>query len=159
MVDHHQLWFGPTRTGMMDSRRFTPYGTCGAHPIVYGTVEVELPFQIPLPVLYGTPSATQPTGGTPETTANAETKQTTTEEEESSVGGSYCSPIPHVVDRLPDVRCHTPGTPAAKGYHASTASGPRGVPADYGRGLKPREGIGASRATRMQVLVSIYPAS
>jgi len=144
VLNHHQLRSGATRTGVMDSRWFTPYGTYGARPIIYGTAEVGQSTQVPPPIPYNTWSTIQPTGGIPETTANAEQHQPNTEEEESAVGDFYCSPIPHVVDCLFDVRRLRP------------AIGTRTAHAGYGCGQKSRKGIGGSQATRMQSLVSTF---
>jgi len=100
MLNYHQPQSGATRSGVIESRRFMPYGTSAARPNVYGTAEAGASNQMPLPILYDTPQITQPTGGTPEATADAETNQTTTEEEKTPVSDFYCPPIPRVTDCL-----------------------------------------------------------
>ena len=133
---------------MGDSRRFMPYGVYVPRHSVHGVVEAGPSTQRYPHIPYGTLPTIQPTGRIPETTANAEQNELTTEEEESSVSGFYCSPIPHVADCLLDVRRPRPDSPAAKGHHASTVGGPRRVLTGYGHGRRSRGGTGRSRATR-----------
>ena len=154
MQNHHQPQYGATRTGMMDSRRFTPYGEYNARLIAKRPTVAGLPTHVHLPVLHYAPQTIQPTGGLSETAANAEKKQTITEEYESPVSDFYCSLIPHVIDRLFDVRRPKPGAPVVKGYHASTARGPATVPANSGSGRGRRGVSGHSRATKTRSLVS-----
>ena len=148
MQNHHHSHSGATRTEMLDSWRFTPYGGYSARPITHGTTVARPSTHIPLYIQHYAPPTIQPTGGLSETAANAEHNQTYTEEDESPVSDFYCSRIPHVSDRLLDVRQLSPDAPAGKGFHACTVSGTRRVPTSYGRGLKPRGDIGHSQAIR-----------
>ena len=84
MQNRHQPQYGATRTGMMD-RRFTPYGGYNARLIAKESTVAGLPTHVPLPVLHYVPQTIQPTGGLSEKAANAEQKQTITEEYESPV--------------------------------------------------------------------------
>jgi len=105
-----------------------PYETSTARLSVYGIVEAGTSTQMPPSTLYGPPQITQPTGGIPEMTADAEQNSTTTEEEESPVSDFYCSRIPRVTDRLFGVRHPKPETP--------TVSGPRRISASCEHGRK-----------------------
>ncbi|KAF9650805.1 hypothetical protein BDM02DRAFT_3111631 [Thelephora ganbajun] len=79
---------------------------------------------VPPPTPYAGPSTSQPSGGSiSETTANAATKQTITEEAEVPVSSLYCSHIPRVTEWSFGVRGpRGPGAPAARVQLASTAS-------------------------------------
>jgi hypothetical protein len=67
------------------------------------------------PVPYVGPPTSQPSGGISETTADAETKETITEEDEAPVSDFYCSHIPRVTESLFGVRSPSePGSPTAK---------------------------------------------
>ena len=74
---------------MTDSRRFTPYTTYKAHPNVRWNVEEGPSTQILPPIRYDTPQTTENTGESSETTADAETIETVTEEGESPVSAFY----------------------------------------------------------------------
>ena len=125
---------------MEDSRRFKPYEARCARPTMYGDTEAG-PSRLPQPI-------TQPTGGIPETTADAAQNQPITEEEEAPVSGFYCSPVPRVNDCSSDVRNPRPGVPAAKGYHAPIASETKKIysSCEYGR-RRYQESSGSSRVT------------
>jgi len=70
---------------MIGSQRFAPYATYGARPTAHGSTEAGSLTQIPLPVRHDALPTTHPTGGLSETAANAENKQTLTEEDEFPV--------------------------------------------------------------------------
>ena len=110
----------------MDSRRFKPYEARCASPTMYGSIEAG-PSRLPPLLPYDAQPITQPTGGRPETTADAEQDQPLTEEEEAPVSDFYCSPVPRVNHCSFDVRKPRPGAPVAKGYRAPTASGTKKI--------------------------------
>jgi len=106
-----------------DRRRFTPYGAYHARQNMYQSAEAGPSNRQPHPASYDTSLTAQPPGWISETTANAEQNQTFTEEDGTPVSDFYCSPIPHVTDRLFGIR--RPGRDAlqAKGWHDPTARG------------------------------------
>jgi hypothetical protein len=145
MSNHHLSRPGATRTGMMDSRRFNPYGTYSARPSMYGDAEAA-PSAQTLPLF---PYDTRPTiGGISETTADAEQTQTITEGDETPVGDSYRSPIPRVTNCSFDIRYLGLGAPTVTGHHAPAASGTRRMYASCGHGRKRRESSQGSPATK-----------
>ena len=148
MLNHHQPQPGATRTRVTDSRRFTPYGRYGVHPIVYEETEVGPSLYVPPPIPHDATPTMIPAGGIPKTTAHAEHKQSNTEEQESPVSDFYCSPIPRVADCLLDVRRPRPGVPVAKGSHAPIVGGPKRVPASYGNGRRCMGDSGCSQVIR-----------
>ena len=115
---------GPTRTGQTSIRRFQPYGTSRAWETEHQNAEVDpLAIQLVQAPHVGLP--TQPTGGLiPETTADAETEQSHTEEQEVPVSDFYRSHVPHVTDwsfgirRSPSAQ----GSKTARGHLAQVAS-------------------------------------
>jgi len=120
---------------MIETRRFTPYGTHHTRASLYGDPGAAPALtQLP-PIPYDIQSITQPTGGTPGITADAEHNQPFTEEE-ASVSDFYCYPILRVTDCLFDVRHPGPGAPAAKGLTAPTAGGTRGIYASCENGRR-----------------------
>ena len=136
------------RTGMVDSRRFKLYGVYYANSTIYENTEAGPPSQLPPQVLYDTRRTIRPTGGMPETTADAE-HQPLTEEEEAPVSDFYCSPVPRVNDCSSDIRNPRPDAPAAKGYHAPIASGIKKIfsSCEYGR-RRYQESSGSSRLSQ-----------
>jgi len=132
-----------------------PYDTYHDRNGMYGNPEAGPSNKASPPFPDGDWQTAQPTGGTPETTADAEQNQTTTEDDEIPVSNFYCSPVPHVTDRLFDVRHPEPGAPVAKGHHALTASEIAGTCANCRYGRKLSGGLGSSQAIGTPLLVSI----
>ena len=99
--------------------------------------------------------ATQPTGGTSETTADAEHDKPITEDDETPVSNFYCSPVLHVTDRLFDVRHLEPGAPVVKGHHALTANEIPRKCNDCRNGRKISGGLRSSQAIWTPLPVSI----
>ena len=152
-----------TRTGTVSGWRFTPYGIHHSHPVMYENADAgpstqpppPIPYDTrpttrpPPPIPYDTRPTTQPTGGTSETTADAEQSQTITEEDETPVCDFYCSPIPHVTVCLFGARYLGPDVPTVSRTTRTYSS--------CGHGRKLCEGAGDSQATKTQSLVSTYP--
>jgi len=89
---------GPTRTGLMPTRQFQPYGTPHARHYGHGGAEAG-PSTLVLPLVpYVALPTAHPSGGTSETTAGAEHNQTTTEDATAPVSNFYCSRVPHVTE-------------------------------------------------------------
>lgn len=129
---------------MTDGRWFAP------HDAYHGNAEAGPSAQLPPPIPHGTRPTAQPIGGTPETTADAETNKPITEEDETPVSDFYYSLIPHITDRLSGIRHPGPCVPAAKGWHVPTANETAGTYSNCGHGRKLYEGAGGSLATEMQ---------
>ena len=90
---------GPARTALMSAGRFRPYGTPYTRLNEYREAEAGPSTLAVPPVPYGGLSIPQPFGGIlSETTANADSNQTLTEEYRVPVSSFYCSRIPHVTD-------------------------------------------------------------
>jgi len=109
---------GPVRTGQDSARRFQPYGTSRAQRTERQNAEAgpstltrpRVPYiDLPIP---------QPTGGMiPETTADAESNNHTTEEQEALVSKFYHSRAPRVTDYSFGVRPPIqPGDPMARAH-------------------------------------------
>jgi len=141
---------GPTRTGMMSGRQFQPYGTPSARPNEHTDAEATLmPPLIPYPAL---PTA-GPSGGLPETTADAETDQTGTDEDTATVSNFYCSHIHHVTERSFGVR--RLDEPEVRENHVSGVSGRTRMPAGCAPGQKSGRASLGSQATEKLSVVSI----
>ena len=113
----------------MPTGRFQPYGVSRARQYEHRDAEAGPSTLVLPPIPYVGPPTPQPSGGISETTANAKTKQTITEEEEVPVSSFYCSHIPHVTEWLFGVRRPSgPGSPAAKEESAATANGRKKTP-------------------------------
>lgn len=107
---------GPTRTGQTSTRRFQPYGTFRAREAEHQNAEAD-PLAITLAQVAHVDLPTpQPTGGlTPEITADAETDETFTEEQEAPVSNFYRPHIPRVTDWSFGIRRN----PSAQGSHTA----------------------------------------
>ena len=94
----YQLSAGPSRTGLISTGRFQPYGIPHhTRPYEYRNAEAG-PSTLASPLVpYVGPPAPQPSGGKSETTADAENEQTVTEEK-GPVSKFYCSHFPHVTE-------------------------------------------------------------
>ena len=139
---------------MTDRRRYMPYDTYHDRTGMHGNTEAGPSNQASPPFPDGGWPTTQPTGGTSETTADAEQTKKNTEDDETSVSNFYCSPVPHVTDRLFGVRHPGPGAPVAKGHHALTATEIPRMCANCGHGGKLSGGLGSPQATWTRLLVS-----
>ena len=82
----------------MSTGRFQPYGMFHTHSNEYWNAEADPSALVAPPATYVDPSVPQPSGGISETTADAETNQTLTEEDKVPVSKFYCSRIPHVTE-------------------------------------------------------------
>ena len=82
----------------MPTRQFQPYGMSCTCPNEYRNAEAGPSNLIAPPILYSDLPALQPSGGLPETTADAENIQTITEEDKAPVSNLYCSHIPRVTE-------------------------------------------------------------
>jgi len=146
---------GPTRTGLIPTRRFQPYGMSYARANERGYTEAGPLTLVPLPIPYGGPPTLQTSGGISETTADAETKQTVTEEDKTPVSSFYCSHIPRVTEWTFGVRRPTrPGAPAAKGNLAATADRRRKMPKSYATGCS-----GEKNSQKFRALTRLWPVS
>ena len=132
---------------MTDRQRLTPYDTYHGRTGTYGNTEAGPSNQASPPFLYGDWPTTQPIGGTSETTADAEQNKPITEDDETPVSKFYCSPVPHVTDRLFGVRRPRPGAPVVKGHHALTETDLSRMCANCGHGRKLSGGLGSPQAT------------
>lgn len=114
---------GPSRTGQNSQRRFQPYTTSRARENEHRNAEAGLSTPVPVQVLHAGSTTLQPTGGvTPETAANANQANTTTEAERVPVSHFYRSPVPRVADLLCGVRF-----PSAPGDQMARANLARAV--------------------------------
>ena len=110
---------GPTRTGLMTAGRFQPYGTSRTRPYEYGNAEAGPSTLIAPPVPYVDLSTSQPSGRIPEAAADAESTQTVTEEDKTSVSAFYCSHAHRVAEWSLGVRRpNGPRSPTAKEHYA-----------------------------------------
>ena len=139
-----------TRTGW-----YQPYGVSCIRPNWYGNAEAGPSILVAPPIPYVGQPPTQPSGGISETTANAKTINSITEEHRATVSHSYCSHIPRVTEWSFGVRNRSgPGFPGAKENHASPVYGvgelAAGCVAGYSTG-------GAS--TRPQHSTRLWPVS
>ena len=124
-----------------------PYGTYHDRTGMYRNTEEGPSNQASLPCPDSDWPTPQPTGGTSETTADAEQSEKITEDDETPVSNFYCSPVPHVIRRLFGVRHLGPGAPVVKGYHALTAIEMSRMCANCGHGQKLSGGLGSPQAT------------
>ncbi|KAF9650821.1 hypothetical protein BDM02DRAFT_3111671 [Thelephora ganbajun] len=76
----HQPSTDLSRTGLMPTRRFRPYGEPRAHFDEHRNAEAGPSNLVPPPALYLAPPTTNPSGGSSEATADAVIEQTITEE-------------------------------------------------------------------------------
>ena len=132
---------------MTDRQRCMPYDTYHGRTGTYGNTEAGPSNQASPPFPDGDWQTTQPTGGISETTADAKQNKKTTEDNETPVSNFYCSPVPHVTDRLFGVRHPKPGAPVVKGHHALTATDLSRMCANCGHGRKLSGGLGSPQAT------------
>jgi len=119
---------GPSlpRTGVIRTRRFQPYEISHTLPNEHGNAEAGSSALVPLPLPYVGPPTPQPSGGVSEAPANAETNNTTIEEDKVPVSNFYCSRIPHMAESLSGVRpLNGLGALAARDDLARTACGHR----------------------------------
>jgi len=83
---------------MMQTWRFRSYETPHARSNEHTDAEAG-PSGLAAPFIqYVAPSLTNPSGGSSEATADAETNHTVTEEEAAPVSHFYCPHIPHVTE-------------------------------------------------------------
>ena len=117
MSTSNQSNSGPTRTGQISTRRFQPYGTSHTRENGYQDAGAGPSTLVPSQVPHVDSPTLQPIGGViPQAVANANTKNSNTEEQKVPVSHFYRPPIPHVTYRLCDIRCPTtPGDPMDKG--------------------------------------------
>jgi len=80
----------------MSTWRFKPYDASRARPNEHGNAEAGPSNLVPIPFV--AQLTAHPSGGTSETTADAETNQTITEEDAAPVSNFYCSHVPHVIE-------------------------------------------------------------
>ena len=107
---------GPARTGQSSSQRFRPYEAPRARGNEYWNTEAEPPTLVTARAQNVGSTTLQPTGGIPETVANANTTEISTEEEKVPVSHFYRPSILHVTDWLCDIRCLSgPCDPRDKG--------------------------------------------
>ena len=123
-----------------------PYDTYHGRTGMYGNTEAGPSNQASPPFPDGDWSTTQPSGGTSETTADAEQDKPITEDDETPVSNFYCSPVPRVIDRLFGVRHPRPSAPVVKGHHALTATDLSRMCAGCGHGQKLSGGLGSPQA-------------
>ena len=141
----------------MAAGRFQPYGTSCTRPYEYRNVEAGPSTLVASPVPYVDLSTSQPSGGIPETAADAETTQTITEEEKTSVSAFYCSHIPRVVGWSLDVRYPDKlGFPAAK-EHREPGSGCRKMDISCATGSSGTKVFQELRLSMRPWPVSTYP--
>jgi len=118
-VNTHWPTTGPTRAEITRAGRYQPYGVSRTRQNWYGNAEAGPSTLVAPPVPYVDLPPTQPSGGISETTANANTNQSTTEEHRATVSHFYCSHIPRVTEWLFGVRNRSgAGFPAAKEKYA-----------------------------------------
>ena len=142
MYAYHQP--GPTRTRQMQTGRFQPYGMSRTRRNEYRNAQAG-PSTLPLlPVPSVGPPTLSPSGGyISETTANAEKKQTFTEEDKVAVSNFYCAHIPRVTGCSFGVRLPSrPGFPEAKDHLAPTGSGQGRPSPRYATGSSDGRGTG-----------------
>ena len=94
----------PTGAEVTHTEWYQPYGVSRTRQNWYTNAEAGPSTLVAPPVQYLGLSTTQPSGGISEERANAQTKQTVTEEHRVPVSIFYCSHIPHVTEWLFSVR-------------------------------------------------------
>jgi len=82
----------------MSTWRFQPYGVSHIRLNERANAEAGPSTQPLPPITYVAPPITYPSGGTSEATADAETNNSTTEEDTAPVSNFYCSRTPHVAE-------------------------------------------------------------
>ena len=139
---YHQPSTGPTRTE--STRRFQPYGMSRPRLNEHRNAEAGPSTLVPPPVPYvGLPTLQPSRGVISETTADAETIQTTTEEDKVPVSNFYCSHIPRVTECLFGVRrLSGPSAPVAKDHPAATACRCGRIPPSCATGYSGERGSG-----------------
>ena len=86
----HQSSSGPMRTGYISAERFQPYSASSSNLSDHWNTEAGPPTLLPQQALHVAPSILRPTGGIiPETAADAEIRQTVTDEDEVPVSNFY----------------------------------------------------------------------
>ena len=89
---------GPTRTGLLQSERFKPYGEVRAHTVEHVNAETGPSTLVPLQDPRVGTQTLLPSGGLSESAADAATTQTFTEDNEAAVSNCYRSRILRVTD-------------------------------------------------------------
>ena len=113
---------GSTRAGSISTGRFRPYGMSRARTNEHRNAEAGPSTIVPPSFPYVGLSTLQPSGGISETTADAEFKQTDTEEYEVPVSNFHCFRIPRVPEGSFGVRRpNGPSSLVAKDHVVSTA--------------------------------------
>jgi len=134
---------GPTRTGMMPGWQSQPYGTPRARSNEHMDAEARSSTLMPPLIPYPALPIAGPSGGLPETTADAEIDQTETDEDIAPVSIFYCSHIHHVTERSFGVR--RPGKPEKR---VAGASGLTKMPTSCVSGRKGGRAFRGSQATK-----------
>ena len=143
----HQYSTGSTRTGMMKTWRFRPYGTPSARSSERANTKAGSSTLAPPLIQYVAPLATYRSGGSSKTTAYAETKPTITEENAPPVSNFYRPHIPHVTDALFGVR--RPGGPRTQENAAWGVPNTSKMSTGYASGRRVGRASKSFRATRM----------
>jgi len=130
-----------------------PYGTPHARSNEYMDAEARASILMPSLIPYPALPTAGPSGGLPETTADAEDDYKITDEDTASVSIFYCSHIHHVTERSFGVR--RPGAPEEREKRVTGASGRTKMPAGYAPGRKSGRVSGGSQVTKRLSVVSI----
>jgi len=147
MRTSYQPSAGPSRTGPIQMGRFQPYGMSRVRPSEHRNAEAGPSTLVVPPAPYLSLPTLEPSGGISETTADAENKQTTTEEDKIPVSNFYCSHILHVIEWLFGVRVPSGrSSPEARARSAAIASGPRKMLPSCAAGPSGGRGSQKSRA-------------
>ena len=97
-MEPYQLSTSPTRTGLIPTRQFQPYGTSYARVNKHRNAEAGPSTLLPPLVPYVDLPTPQHSGGIPETTADADTNKAIAEEDKTTVSNVYHAHIPHAIE-------------------------------------------------------------
>jgi len=150
-------WPGTDPTGAEVTRTewYQPSGVTRTRPNWYTNAEAGPSTLVAPPVQYLGLPTTQPPGGISETRANAQSKQTITEEHRVPVSIFYCSYIPRVTEWLFGVRNPSElDFLVVKGGHAPPVNGADGLATTYASGY----GTGGTTAPP-QRSIRLWPVS
>ena len=103
MQNSYQPDVDPIGVGTIDMWQTEPYLTHYTDSDEYANTEAGPLYFVPLHTPYMAQPFTNPSGGSSEATADAETHQTFTEESVAPVSNFYCSHVPRVTESVFDV--------------------------------------------------------